>query len=216
MSLGRVDRHRRQLHAAVAHRGLRARHRAVGGAGLGPGGRRLHRGVQAAQLLPPPVRRGRLLGRLRAAVRRASCRATAAPRRSPSRARRMPACWSCWCRSRCCMMIAMPAVIWLLAPGLRRRPGDLRPGGHLRPHHLSLSGVHLARLALWRRAEQHRPLRRGRLHAGAAQHHADRLRARPDAVAARCAATPPRSAWRWRAFCNGCGCCSRAGATASP
>ena len=64
-----VDLHGRQLHAAVAHRRLRARYRAVGGAGLRSDGRRLLRRVQAAQLVPPPVRRRRLLGRLRAAVR---------------------------------------------------------------------------------------------------------------------------------------------------
>src|SRR3984893_10704587 len=61
-------RHALWFHPAEPRRGLHPRHRAVGGARLGRAGRRFHRGLQAAELLPPPVRRGRPLGGLRAAV----------------------------------------------------------------------------------------------------------------------------------------------------
>ena len=80
-------------------------------------------------------------------------------------------------------MLGMPGVLALLAPGMRD-DADLRHGRRIRPHHLSLPAVHFAGLALWRRAEQHRPLRPCRGHADPAQPRSDRRGAGPHALAA--------------------------------
>ena len=113
------------------------------------------------------------------------------------------------------LILAMPGVMAVLAPGMRDDAADLRHGRRVRPHHLSLSVVHLARLALRRRAEQHRSLRPCGRNAGPAEPHHDRRRARPHAASCPTAAMPRRSAWRSPASCNGCGCWSPAPATAS-
>ena len=167
-------RHGRRLHLAAPHRGLRARHRAVGGAGLGrrwptPSSWRSSCRTSSAACSP------------RAPSPRPSCRCSRASCRSDGRdaaltfARQAHAgLLVVLVPFSLLMIVAMPAVMWLLAPGPVRRRVDLRPRGRFRPHHLSLSGVHLARLALWRRAERHRPLRRGGLHAGAAEPRHDR------------------------------------------
>ena len=146
--------------------------------------RRLPRRVQACPNLfrygCSPRARSPAAFRARCSPRRIAGRRAATPRWC-SRAMRMPALLMILVPfSLSSVVLAMPAVIWVMAPGLHRRSGDLRQGGQLRLHHLPLSRVHLARLALWRRAgEQHRPLRRSRLHApeNPAQHHPDRLRA---------------------------------------
>ncbi len=112
------------------------------------------------------------------------------------------------------LIIAMPLVVGLLAPGMRD-DADLCHGRRVRPHRLPLSALHLARLALWRRAEQHRPFRPCRGHAHPAQPDADRRGAGPHALPAQRRLRRRRSAWRSRACCNGCGCWSSAPATTS-
>src|SRR5258708_2969093 len=93
------------------------------------------------------------------------------------------------------LLVLSPFTI-LPLPAVPRQAGchDLAGAGHarrsccfrarrgFRPHYLSLSAVHLSGVALWRRAERHRPLRPCRRHAGAAQPRADRRGARADAV----------------------------------
>ena len=154
----------------------------------------LLRRLQAAELLPPPVRRGRLLGRLRAAVRARAAGPRPRRRRWPSRARPMPRC--CWCCVPFSLLLMLAHAAGDGAAGARpaRRRADLRHGRRVRPHHLSLSAVHLAGLALWRRAEQHRPLRPCRGHADPAQPRADRRGAGPRRRCCPTAAMPPRSA----------------------
>ena len=103
------------------------------------------------------------------------------------------------------LILGMPVVVALLAPGLRDEP-TFAMAVDVRPHHLPLPAVHLAGLALWRRAEQHRPLRPCRGDADPAQPGADRRRAGPRRRCCPTAAMPPRSAWPSPASCNGCGC----------
>ena len=81
------------------------------------------------------------------------------------------------------LMLGMPGVLALLAPGMRDEPifAMAVEFGRITFPYLA---VHFARLALWRRAEQHRPLRPCRGHADPAQPRLDRRGAGPDAAAA--------------------------------
>ena len=82
------------------------------------------------------------------------------------------------------LIVAMPLVAGFAGARHARRCADLRHGRRVRPHRLPLSALHLARLALWRRAEQHRPFRPCRGHAHPAQPDADRRRAGAHALPA--------------------------------
>ena len=134
-------------------------------AGLGRGGGRLLRRLPLSQSVPPPVRRGRLQLRVRAAVRQAAGgrgpRSGAQVRRggaggprvrAPAADRRR--------RDRHAVPDARAGA------GLQRQPGEVRPRGAAHPHHHALPAVHVGGGAAVGRAQLGRQVRRelGRLH----------------------------------------------------
>ena len=178
-------RHRRQLHAAQPHRRLRPRHRAVGGAGLG-------RRWPTPSSSPSSCPTSSAACSPKAPSRPPSCRCSRASCRTHGRDQALAFARQAHAAL---LLVLVPfsvaadhrhaaGVVALLAPGMRDDPPTFAMAVDVRPHRLSLSAVHLAGLALRRRAEQHRPLRPCRGDAHPAQPRPDRRRAGADAAAA--------------------------------
>ena len=156
--------------------------------GTGVGRRCLRRRVPLPQPVPPPVRRGRLQLGLRAAVRQAAGGRGPARPRAHFAEEAMAGLVFVLRAAVGAVQLAMPWLMYGLAPGFARTPRSSTSPCCMSQHHLPLPAVHVAGGAAVGRAQLARQVRRELVGLDRAQPHADgghaagagaRLRQRP-------------------------------------